>query len=230
MLTCRRPRPYDLYARPRQGSQNVTCPRTERASTKGRHAAAAGFTLIEVLVALALLGLVLAVLTEGMRLGLRARRADALVEARAAEMEAASRALRLLFAHAEPGDLASPEAAFIGTEHAVSFVSRLPEGRTVARTADVALAVNAARRLELRWRPHVRRWIATPPPPEADTLLEGVERLDLAYWQSAEGRWVPDWRGLEPPRIVRLHIVFPAGDRRHWPDLIVAPVRRVVRP
>ena len=203
-------------------------------SRERRHARAKGFTLIEVLVALALLGLVLAVLTEGMRLGVRAKQAQAITGTRAADLEATTRALRLLFARAEPGEPTLPEAIFIGTEHAISFVSSLPNGRDVPLAADVSLSVSSDRRLELRWRPHVRRWLAAPPPPGSDILLDGVARLDLGYWQSMPGttggRWVSAWQGLEPPRLVRLHIVFPEGDGRHWPDIIVAPIRQVVRP
>jgi general secretion pathway protein J len=185
---------------------------------------------MEILVALVLLGFVLTLLTGGMRLGLRAKRAEAQLEAAAGELEAASRALRHLFARAEPGDPASPNAVFVGTEHTVSFVSKLRDGRDMPRETEVSLAVDGGRRLELRWRPHFRRWIAPPPPPSAKIVLEHVDRLDLSYWDLAAGRWATAWNGVEPPRLVRLRIVFSPGDRRHWPDIIVAPVRQAIRP
>ena len=208
----------------------MTRPPTEQTLTKGRHTAVRGFTLIEVLAALVLLGLILTMLSDGMRLGMRAKRADDQIGTVATELETTSRALRLLFARAEPGEPASPEAVFVGTGHAVSFVTWLPDGRDGPREADVSLAVSAARRLELHWRPHFRRWLVAPPAPGAETLLDGVERLDLAYWPPAGGRWLSQWQGLEPPRLVRLHIVFPTADGRHWPDIIVAPVRQTVQP
>jgi general secretion pathway protein J len=208
----------------------VTRPFTKQAVTNRRQTTAGGFTLPEVLVALALLGLVLTMLTGAIRLGLGSRQTTAEVDARASEMEAAVRAMRLVFARAEPGDLNAPEPVFVGTEHAVSFVSQVPDGRDGLRTADVRLFVSAARRLELSWRPHARRWLVTPPLPGADPLLDGVEQLDLAYWQEAGGRWVTGWRDIEPPRLVRLRVIFPAGDHRHWPDIIAAPARQAIRP
>jgi general secretion pathway protein J len=195
-----------------------------------------GFTLLELLVALVVLGLLLVTLTQGLRLGVRARQIDAGMQAGAADLEATARVLRQLIARAAPGDPSTQDAAFIGTAHAASFLTTLPAGFGSAATseADVSLGVGAGHQLELRWRPHYRRWIATPPPPQAAALLDGVERLDLSFWQkrpgSSGGSWVSAWAEPDLPGLVRVHLVFPSGDRRRWPDIIVGPMREAPRP
>lgn len=213
----------------------MTCALTQpQPAVRHRHAGHPGFTLLEVLVVLIVLGLVLATLSQGVRLGLRAKVAEAGVEIRTGEMEATVRTLRTLFARAMPGDPGAPEPVFIGTAHAVTFVTRLPEGSGDWRESDVTLSVGGGRRLELLRRPHYRRWIVTPPAPASSTVLEGVERLDLDFWQSGPdssgGGWVSGWQGANLPRLVRLRIVFAPGDRRHWPDIIIAPVRSMLKP
>jgi general secretion pathway protein J len=195
-----------------------------------------GFTLLELLVMLVVLGLLMVTLTQGIRLGLRARAMDARMQAGAEELEATARVVRQLIARAAPGDPSTRDAPFIGTAHAASFMTTLPAGFDAAATneADVSLQVGTGHQLELRWRPHYRRWIATPPPPKAAALLDGVERLDLSFWQpqsgSARGSWLSAWAAPDPPGLVRVHLVFPSGDGRHWPDIVVAPMRETPRP
>jgi general secretion pathway protein J len=53
-------------------------------------------------------------------------------------------------------------------------------------------------------------------------LLEDIDRLELAYWR---GAWVTRWEAAALPQLVRVRIVFPHGDPRHWPDILVAPRR-----
>jgi general secretion pathway protein J len=190
-----------------------------------------GFTLLELMVVLVVLGLLLVSLTQGTRLGLRARQLDAGTQAGSAELETTAHLLRALIARAVPGDPVTREAAFIGTAHSAAFATTLPAGLGSAGTgeAEVSLEVGAAHRLELRWRPRYRRWIATPPPPQTAPLLAGVERLDLSFWQSrpgtAGGSWLQSWTAPNLPDLVRVHLVFPPDDRRHWPDIVVAPMR-----
>ncbi len=195
-----------------------------------------GFTLLELLVMLVVLGFLLATLTQGIRMGLRSQQTVARIQVGTAELETTARVLRRLIARASPGDPAALEGAFVGTPHAASFVTTLPDGFGALATseAEVSLGVADSHHLELRWRPHYRRWIDTPPPPRAMPLLDGVERLDLSFWQPGPGpgpgSWVQAWNSRDMPGLVRVRVIFPAGDGRHWPDIVVAPMRELPRP
>ena len=97
-----------------------------------------------------------------------------------------------------------------------------------ARHAEIGLGVDARHRLVLRLSPNprVRRAGAIE-----EVLLSGVEGIALAYWRPARrvaaGGWVSVWNEAGLPSLVRLRIVFPAGDGRHWPDIVAAPLREV---
>ena len=56
---------------------------------------------------------------------------------------------------------------------------------------------------------------------------DGVERIELAYWPrpgspgSPAPAWASAWAGNDLPLLIRLRVVFPPGDGRHWPDIVV---------
>jgi general secretion pathway protein J len=189
----------------------------------------AGFTLLEFLVALAVLGFLLVGLTQGVRFGLRAWETETrLVNARA-DMDGVERLLREIIAQADPGEFNEP-AEFKGDATKVTFASRMPAGLGTLplREAQVALGVDFKRRLVLRWtpRPHAER-LGPPLAPTETVLLEGVDHIELSYrrWPEQGGGWVAAWALPTLPVQVSLKIVFVAGDRRHWPTLIQAPMR-----
>lgn len=185
-----------------------------------------GFTLLEVLVALAVLGLLLGLLADGLHLGMRARAAQARLLHGRADLDAVDRALRRLIATAEPGNMAAP-ALFDGRPDRLAFSVRLPEGAGIDGVADLGLGVAAGHRLVLRYAPHLHvRPLGPPPTPRETVLLEGVAGLDLAYWpRLPPWGWRRTWAGPGLPGLVRLRIVFVDKDARHWPDLVVAPLR-----
>lgn len=198
-----------------------------------RRGGAAGFTLLELLVGLVVFGFILAGLAGGVRYGLRAADSQTRLVDRTGELDAVDRALRRLLVEADPGT-SRGGATLIGTLSEagggrISFVSVLPAAVSgfVGQEADVALGVGADRRLVLRWSPHrhVRRVGAVPAVQEAE-ILRGVERLEVGYWKDG---WRTSWDEAALPGLVRLRIVFPAGDVRHWPDIVVAPVRRRIQ-
>ncbi len=190
-----------------------------------------GFTLLETLVALVVLGLLMVTLTQGVRVGLQAWTMQGRINEDDIGIETTDRMLRALISRASPGETVSPQAPFIGTAHTLSFVTSLPDnfGAVATREADVTLLV-ADGRLELRWRPHYRRWIVTPPAPVSSVVLDGVARIDIAYWQPGggpnAGTWLSAWTGRYVPPLVRVHVVFAADDARRWPDILVAPMQQ----
>jgi hypothetical protein len=43
--------------------------------------------------------------------------------------------------------------------------------------------------------------------------------------RAAPWRWRDRWNGPALPELVRIRIVFSHGEGRHWPDIVVAPLR-----
>jgi general secretion pathway protein J len=189
---------------------------------------AQGFTLLEILVALVVLGFLLLGLTQGTRLGLAAWDRQARTVAARGDLDAVDRALRRLIEQADPGDQTNPPH-FRGGPSGLAFATELPlaAGALPTRRAEVELTVDAAHRLVLRWTPNLHAVRATPPLPQETELLRGVDRLELSYLRppSRGGGWSGSWNGPVLPALVRIHIRFAGTDRRHWPDIVAAPQR-----
>jgi general secretion pathway protein J len=190
----------------------------------------AGLTLLEILVALAVLGFLMLGLAQGVRFGLSAWDSQARLLGRSGEIDTADRALRRLVTQIVPtDDLRLP--GLRGTAEAFEAVTELPAGAVLPlRQAVVALGVDRAGRLVLRWTPylHARR-LGPPPVPQESELLRNLARLEIAYWSAAAGgRWLSAWTRADLPDLVRIRLVFRRGDTRRWPDIVAAPMRERV--
>ena len=186
----------------------------------------AGFTLLEVLVALSVLGFLMLGLAQGLRFGLLAWDRQAQVIAARSDLDAVDRVLRRLIEHLDPGTLREPPQ-ILGTAQGLEAVTDLgaAAGGLGVREADIRLSAEGGR-LVLAWRPHLHATrFAAPPPRDQAELLRGVAALELAYWGGTTAGWRPEWREAALPALVRLRLRFAAGDRRRWPDIIAAPAR-----
>jgi general secretion pathway protein J len=192
-------------------------------AARSRHA---GFTLLEVLVVLVVLGLLLTALGQGSSFGVLAWTAQTRQATAEAGLDEVERTLHRLIGEAAAG---AGEAVppLQGEPHVVQFASRLPAATAAGEPRDVVvvLAVDMQKRLVLRWlpRPHAAR-LGAPAEAGESVLAERVAGLDLRYGPAnAAGGWTATWSARALPRLVRVHIVFPADDPRRWPDIIVAP-------
>ena len=181
----------------------------------------AGFTLLEILVALAVFGILILGLGQGVQFGLQAwNRQERTIAARS-ELDAVDRTLRTLVTALDP------DSAVGGAAHALAFTSRLPRSAQLATAeADMAIGIDASRALVLRWTPHLHATrLAPPPPPRQALLLAGLQRLDIAYWPHDGTTWSDTWSAEDPPSLIRIRLVFPKDDPRHWADIVAAPAR-----
>ena len=87
---------------------------------------AAGFTLLEVLVALVVFGLLMAGLSQGVRVGLRAWSMQARQSAQWSDLDAVDRTLRGLIARMDPGGQRR-DPLLRGGPHAFAFTTELPQ-------------------------------------------------------------------------------------------------------
>ena len=189
---------------------------------------AAGFTLLEIVVALAVFGFLLVGLSQTVRFGLTAWRQDARLSDGKTDLEAVDRTLRTIIENLDPGEEAGQPAitgtanSFIGTTR-----SRIPGSDLAAVPIEAGLAVSGSR-LVLRWRPY-HHWqpLGPPPPPQETELIGGVARIAIEYWQRS-GVWISNWRDPDLPLLIRIRVTFAGRGAPRWPDIVAAP--RLSRP
>ena len=183
---------------------------------------AGGFTLIEVLVGLALLGMLLAGLGQGIRFGVQTWRAVTRTSAAGDSLDTVDRTLRTLVGRMDPGS-AVDLPRLSATEHSLAFVTTLPDtAATSSNRVEASLGVDARHRLVLRWRPFQRGRTEPGASYSEIELLDGVAGMDLSYWAAATG-WTSDWHSDVLPPLLRIRLGLLRPDRRPWPDIVVAP-------
>ncbi|GAA4477721.1 prepilin-type N-terminal cleavage/methylation domain-containing protein [Gluconacetobacter asukensis] len=187
----------------------------------GRCHRQAGFTLLEILIALVVFSLVLLVLQQGFQTATMLFERQHGMLASQAELGAVDRLLRGLITRADPG--AGREGPlFVGQAHGLVLRGALPMalGNQPDAQADIRLSVDSSHRLLLIWIPY-RHVIESAAGERQQTLLTNVTDLDCSYFSN--GHWNTTWDGDHLPALVRIRIRFPDGDPRHWPDIVAAP-------
>jgi len=194
---------------------------------------AGGFSLLEMLVALTVLGFLMVGLNQGVHTGLRLWAAQSRQIRVTADLDTAARLLRGLLTGIPilPAAVANPGAApvaisFKGSASQLSFVGDLPTGLGGTRRAEINLGARD-NILALSWVPRRHAARAAKPAATETELLRGVASLELAYWGAGRpgvpAGWLPRWDGPSLPPLIRLRLGFVNGDPRRWPDMIIAP-------
>ena len=197
--------------------------------TRGSGRWQAGFTLLELVVAIVLMGLVLVVLYSGLRLGLNGtdsgeQRAEATNRLRLVQ-EFLRRQLAQSMTVYRTNDQQEKVVVFAGQPNGIEFVA--PMLTQLGQGGLYRVRIDASDgRLRMRWR----LYQANDPSAgeERETvLLEGVSAMEWAYFgperdnDQEPPRWRSDWSSTERrPLLVRLNL---AQQGEPWPDL-VAPL------
>jgi general secretion pathway protein J len=191
-----------------------------------------GYTLIEALASLTLLGLASLLLAVGLET-IQPRLA-VLDQANGVEdVEAAQDLLRTRIERASPQTVLQTPAAMIdfdGTNDELEFVappaqSRGPDALLHYRlylAGDGDLKLDETSDLTLDPRKAINQIV----------LLHGVAGVELSYFgangQPAAAGWASHWQQQAVlPLLVRIRIAFSARDRRAWPTLIVRPAATI---
>ena len=184
-----------------------------------------GFTLIEVVIALTVLGFLFVGLVQGVRFGLVAWSAEMRRTGGGDDLRTVDNTLRHVIEGMDPGDDLN-RARFVATSDWLDCITALPyaSGAAPSRRMRATLRVDADHRLVLRWSPSVRARRLRPQPaaPTETELLRGVSHIELAFWRPG-GDWVGSWQSADLPALVRVRLRFPPGDPRRWPDIVAAP-------
>jgi general secretion pathway protein J len=184
-----------------------------------------GFTLLEVLVSLAILAALLAGLAQATHFGLVAFNSQISAVSRNADLDTVDRTLRTLIGGMDPAT-GPDKPSLQGGDHTATFVTELPVGAPVrwTHTASVTLLV-AGHTLLLRWSEQPHASLLGPAPPVHDeVLMPGVREIGLSY-RDANGVWVTSWSQGTLPELVRIHLTLEGKSPRQWPDILIAPMR-----
>lgn len=198
-----------------------------------------GFTLLELLIALTLLGLILVLLFGGLRLGVRSwdasqQQVDTLNSLRSLESF-----LRREMSIAQPYRWKvgpSQKVAFLGERDKLSFVAPLPSRIGGGGLYAISIALEQqgkAKRIVWRYLPvnaqmqDFSTLAQSTPMVLAASELTQVGDIWLSYFgqenERAAPRWMDRWENdMALPELIRIRIRPPSGDE--WPDFVVAPI------
>jgi general secretion pathway protein J len=195
----------------------------------------AGFTLLETIIALALLGLIMVLLFSSLRLGSRSwdtgEHHIAESSQRSVIMGFLRRELEQVYPlswHVQGEDV----VAFVGEPSAIAFVGPMPDSLATGGNHMISLGLGQGAEgqdLVLRWHlptPDMQDFSMLT---DADqvVLAKGVQSMSITYFGADGGSKAPSWHDQwfnrqALPALIRIRIRLASGDE--WPEIIAAPM------
>jgi general secretion pathway protein J len=195
--------------------------------------AEAGFTLLELLISMTLLGLLMLVVLGGLRFGARAWERNEAHTTATDDVRLAQALLRREIARVYPlilmdqAHLEDRHVDFDGTEDTMSFLAPSPDALAAAGRARITLkrTVRNGRAVLVF---SARQELAASNRTYSEILVEGLKALDFSYFGREQPTETPRWRDhwtneMRLPQLIRVHAQFAGGDARTWPEFVVAP-------
>jgi len=195
-----------------------------------------GFSLLEMLVALTLFGLVTVMLFGGLQLGTRVMESGGKRSDQASRLSVASEFLRGQLAQAQPVERVEGERVngkkpleFDGTSDGIAFVGPTSAYQPVGGLQSLNIYTDrqsGKAQLIADWRPY-RTGIQEPSddPGRRSVLFDDISAVELAYFgttvSTEKPRWRHEWRDQPAlPNLIHMRVSF--RDGRTAPDLFVA--------
>lgn len=191
-----------------------------------------GFTLLELVIAMSLLGLIFAALTGGLRFGTQAWQKTAERLSQSDDLQLVYRTLRRQISTSlnAPGDLISEqqEGSFEGHRDQLSFVGAAPAQAMnpgLFRLQFVLVPDEIGQALALRWD-RLENTAIKPDAENIEPLLRGLRSIQFSYFGKLRnddpGRWMNEWRDNEGlPGLVRITVEFVDRRRTPWPAIVI---------
>jgi len=204
-----------------------------------RRASESGFTLVELLVSLAIVAVLAGMVLAGAQLGFQTAAQARARGVRNASIITSQTVLRDRIEALVPNtrfEFAGPITDIHGDAALLSFFAPAPPAERPASLMRYRLARSSEGELVLYALPDITAGIDPYAPGVSgwtpQVLLTNVERLEIAYYGSLPGGTRRDWRTSwiergAPPALIRIRVAFFEGDRRQWPDLIIRPAPTV---
>lgn len=204
----------------------------------GAHRGSTGFTLLELLVALLLMGLISTLALGGVRLGARTWETVSEKAGNNGRTQMVRAFLRRELSQAvpvfTPDSGGNDQLAYDGGRDSLLFVAPLALHFGLGGFQRLELAIiddpqefEAGKQLILTRRPFHRDEALDrdDEDDELHILLDGIEEAEFAYRESGGegGAWSSEWRDRDGlPALVRLRVTFKGERQAVWPDLLVA--------
>jgi general secretion pathway protein J len=192
----------------------------------------AGFTLVEVLVALALVSLLTAALLGGVGLGIHVWERVSSRTARFDQALLVQEFLRRTISGVYPSFVRdSPTHGHIdfeGGRTLMRFVARTPISRGAGGYSRFVLSAEAADEgIALTVSAEPESVGAVESPGVRDVLLKRLRSVEFSYlgsdWQEP-ARWRDHWTSdADLPELIRIRLEYLDGDHAAWPDFVIAP-------
>ncbi len=193
-----------------------------------------GFTLLELLIAMTLLGFILAVLFGGLRLGSRSWDAGDAHAEKTTHLTLVQEFLRRELSQVTPyfwKKPVNPDIAFIGEPNSLMMVGPVAVHLGPGGLFLLGLSLDDGKLIMRQAAPNSDSTdFSALDQSEKIELADHVESLDFGYYgaetKSADPQWTDNWKSQDTPQrlpyLIRVRVTF--SDGRTWPDLVVAPV------
>jgi general secretion pathway protein J len=204
-----------------------------------------GFTLIEMLIAISLLGIMVVLLFASLRIAAESWNSG---EAKISEVNKKAVVYQFFKRHLsntkpfpviednpqqndqQLGSQEAPKLAFTGLPQSISFVSALPaaSARKGLQVFHVGLDPQQPSTLKVALTPY-RQTESNPADAEPVVLLENLRHFKISYFGSStddsdgSSGWLDEWQGQasgQLPKLVKISIAL--NDDSFWPDMIFA--------